>query len=140
MPIVIDGWNFIRDRYSPIRDDGRDYLKPARTLIKYLQDFQASHNDPIVLVFDSKHEYLEIDYKNSPKLKIVPARDADAYIKRYVDEVPEPQRRNVRVVSSDNSVFYHAKSAYATPLRCADFWDKLCPQDETEEMEDKCTE
>jgi predicted RNA-binding protein with PIN domain len=139
MPIVIDGWNFIRDRHSPINDSGNDYLKPARTLVRYLQDFQATHNDPIVLVFDSKHEYLEMDYKNSPKLTIVPARDADDYIKRYIDNVPERQRRNVRVVSSDNDVFYYAKSSYATPLKCAEFWGKLCPsQDETEEMEDKC--
>lgn len=126
MPIVIDGWNFIRDGSSPIRDEGHDYLEPARTLVAYLQDFQLTHNDPIVLVFDSTHEYLEMDYRNTPKLKIVPARDADGYIKRYIDQVPERQRRNVRVVSSDNDVFYYAKSSYATPIRCREFWFKLC--------------
>jgi predicted RNA-binding protein with PIN domain len=137
MPIVIDGWNFIRDRTSPIRDDARDYLEPAKKLISYLEGFQASHNDPIVLVFDSKHEYLEIDYRNTPKLKVVPARDADEYIKRYVDQVPERQRRNVRVVSSDNDVFYYAKSSYATPIRSADFWDKILgPLDDAEEEDD----
>ena len=125
MPIVIDGWNFIRDRSSPISDEGHDHLMPARTLISYLADFQSTHNDPIVLVFDSKNEYLEIDYRNTPKLKIVPARNADEYIKRYIDGIPERQRRNVRVVSSDNDVFYYAKSSYATPLRCSEFWGKL---------------
>ena len=136
MPIVIDGWNFIRDRTSPIRDDGRDYLEPAKKLIGYLEGFQASHNDPIVLVFDSKHEYLEIGYRNTPKLKIVPARDADEYIKRYLDEVPERQRRNVRVISSDNDVFYYAKSSYAEPIRCADFWDKILgPMDDDQDGE-----
>lgn len=126
MPIVIDGWNFIRDRSSRIDDDGPDHLKGARTLIRYLQDFQSTHNDPIVLVFDSKYEYLEIDYRNTPKLKVVPARDADEYIKRYIDDVPERQRRNLRVVSTDNDVYYYAKSSYATPLKCREFWDKLC--------------
>jgi predicted RNA-binding protein with PIN domain len=112
VPIVIDGWNFIRDRSSRIDDD--------------LEEFQSTHNDPIVLVFDSKYEYLEISYRNTPKLKVVPARDADDYIKRYIDEVPERQRRNLRVVSTDNEVYYYAKSSYATPLKCREFWDKLC--------------
>jgi predicted RNA-binding protein with PIN domain len=137
MPIVIDGWNLLRDRSSPIGEEGHDHLKPARTLISYLEDFQRTHNDPIVLVFDSKREYLEIAYTNTPKLKIVPARDADEYIKRFIDDFPERQRRNVRVVSSDNDIFYYAKSSYATPLKSADFWDKLCPYDNAEDNE--CT-
>lgn len=126
MPIIIDGWNFLRDRSSRIREDSIDHLSGARTLIAYLEDFQRLHKDPIVLVFDSKHEYLEINHSKSPALKIVPAKDADGYIKRYIDNIPERQRRNLRVVSSDNDVYYYAKSAYATPLRCGEFWEKLC--------------
>ncbi|MFA6078445.1 MAG: NYN domain-containing protein, partial [Candidatus Omnitrophota bacterium] len=99
----------------------------------HLQSFQKQHNDPIVLVFDSKHEYLEIDYKNSPKLKIVPTRNADGYIKRYIDGIPEKQRRNLRVVSSDNDVYYHAKSSYATPLKCGEFWKKIYKDDDNTE-------
>jgi predicted RNA-binding protein with PIN domain len=125
MPIIIDGWNFIRDRRSGIRDDGEDSLPAAKMLIAYLQDFQHSHNDPIILVFDSRHEFLDIDYKNSPKLRIVPAQDADNYIKRYIDKTPERQRRNLRVVSSDSDVYYYAKSSYATPLKCEEFWNKI---------------
>ncbi len=126
MPIIIDGWNFLRDRSSRIKEDSIDHLSSARTLISYLESFQMLHKDPIVLVFDSKYEHLEINYRNSSKLKIVPAKDADGYIKRYIDNIPEKQRRNIRVVSSDNDVYYHAKSAYATPLRCGEFWEKLC--------------
>lgn len=125
MSIVIDGWNLIRSEASAIDDSGPDSLESAMELIGRLESFQVSHNDPIVLVFDSTHEYLEIDYRNTPKLTVVPARDADAYIKRYIDKVPERQRRNVRVVSSDNDVYYYAKSSYATPIRSEEFWKKL---------------
>jgi len=125
MSIVIDGWNFIRDGSSDIDDSDRDSLESARILISYLEDFQASHNDPIVLVFDSSHEFLDMEYRNTPKLTIVPARDADEYIKKYIDKTPERQRRNVRVVSSDNDVFYYAKHSYATPIKCGEFWAKL---------------
>ena len=125
MPIIIDGWNLIRDESSDIEDADMDSLDGAEILISRLLQFQASHSDPIVLVFDSTNEFLGIDYKNSSKLKIVPARDADDYIKRYLDKTPERQRRNVRVVSSDNDVFYYAKSSYATPVRCGEFWKKL---------------
>jgi len=135
MPIIIDGWNFLRDRSSRIREDSDDHLSGARTLVSYLESFQKTHNDPIVLVFDSKHEYLEMDYKNSPKLKIVPAKNADGYIKRYIDDVPEKQRRNLRVVSSDNDVYFHAKSAYATPIKCGEFWKKICRDDDNTDNE-----
>lgn len=125
MPIIIDGWNFIRNGRSSIRDDEADSLEAAQKLIFRLTDFQRTHNDPIVLVFDSTCEYLDMKYTNSPKLTIVPARDADSYIKKYIDKTPERQRRNVRVVSSDNDVYFHAKSSYATPVRCEEFWGKL---------------
>ncbi len=125
MPIIIDGWNFIRNRKSDIRDDIGDSLERARTLIAYLSEFQETHSDPIVLVFDSTNEYLDMPYTSTPKLRIVAARDADKYIKKYVQDIPDRQRRNVRVVSSDNDIYYHAKSYSATPLRCEEFWDKL---------------
>ena len=129
MPIIIDGWNFLRDRSSRIREDRIDYLAGARTLIAYLEDFQRQHRDPIVLVFDSKNEHLEMDYKNSLKLKIVPTKNADGYIKRYIDGTPEKQRRNLRVVSSDNDVYFYAKSSYATPIKCDEFWRKIYKDD-----------
>lgn len=125
MPIIIDGWNLLRDGRSRIDDSLADSLPAARALIARLETFQATHNDPIVLVFDSTHEYLGIDHRNSPKLAVVAARDADTYIKRYIDAVPERQRRNVRVVSSDNDIYYYAKSSYATPIRSGEFWRKL---------------
>jgi predicted RNA-binding protein with PIN domain len=125
LPIIIDGWNFLRAPESRISDDNTDSLDAAERLIAWLQGFQQTHRDPIILVFDSTNEYLELRYSNSPQLTVVPSRDADAYIKRYIDETPEKQRRNLRVVSSDNDVFYYAKSSYATPLRCGEFWSKL---------------
>lgn len=125
MPIIIDGWNFIRNKRSRIRDDASESLDAVRTLIAYLESFQRDRGDPIVVVFDSTNEYLDIHYKGNPKLKIVPARDADTYIKRYIDDTPERQRRNLRVVSSDNDVYYYAKSSYATPVKSEEFWDKL---------------
>lgn len=131
MPIVIDGWNFIRNRSSDIRDDGRDSLDSAKTLIAYLNDFQRTHNDPIVLVFDSSYEYLDMHYINTPKLTIVPARDADIYIKRYIEDAPDKQRRNIRVVSSDNDIYFFAKSYSATPIRCEEFWKKLRRTEDT---------
>ena len=84
-----------------------------------------THNDPIMLVMDSKNEYLDITYRNTDKLSVIPAADADEYIKKYIDDFPERQRRNLRVVSSDKDVYYHAKSAYATPLKSEEFWRKL---------------
>ena len=125
MPIIIDGWNFIRNRASRIPDDGPDALDAAAELVAYLGAFQASHNDPITVVFDSSNEYLDFDYRNTPKLRVVAARNADTYIKHYIDRTPERQRRNLRVVSSDNEVYFHARSAYATPLRSEEFWAKL---------------
>jgi predicted RNA-binding protein with PIN domain len=125
MPIIIDGWNFLRAPESRISDAERDSLEAAKELIACLENFQATHGDPIVLVFDSTREYMETGYRSTPKLTVVPSKDADAYIKRYIDKVPERQRRNVRVVSSDNDIYYYAKSSYATPLRCGEFWDKL---------------
>ena len=123
--IIIDGWNFIRDPESDISDDEGDSIESVKMLIAALDDFQATHNDPILLVLDSTHEYIETGYRSGPKLKVVPSRDADDYIKRCIDKVPERQRRNLRVVSSDNDVYYYAKSSYATPMRCGEFWNKL---------------
>ena len=125
MPILIDGWNFIRDESSSIQDIESESLESAKLLIGYLAEFQKTHSDPIVVVFDSSNEFLGIEYKNSAKLSIVPASDADDYIKRYIRKVPERQRRNVRVVSSDNDIYYYAKSYYAVPVRCGEFWSKL---------------
>ncbi len=132
MPIIIDGWNFIRDRHSDIKDDNVDSLESARLLISYLEGFQETHNDPIVLVFDSTNEYLGIGYRNTPGLQIIPARDADAYIKRYIADTPDRQRRNIRVVSSDNDIYFYAKSYSATPIRCGEFWRKLSRSLESE--------
>ena len=110
MPIIIDGWNLIRAPESPISDDESDSIEAAKDLIALLEGFQETHSDPIVLVFDSTHEYMETGYRSNPGLTVVPSRDADAYIKRYIDNVPEKQRRNVRVISSDNDIYYYAKS------------------------------
>ena len=123
MPILIDGWNFIRDPKSRLKD--KEPLQAAGVLIGYLQNFQLTHNDPIILVFDSKREFLDMKYKNSPKLTVVPTRDADDYIKRYIDQIPTRQRRNIRVVSSDNSVYYYARSCYAMVIKCEEFWNKF---------------
>lgn len=125
MPIIIDGWNFIRNHRSRISDETSESLEAARALIARLSRFQQTRRDPIILVFDSSNEYLDMDYTSSPALRIVPAKDADAYIKRYIDRTPERQRRNLRVVSSDNDVYFYAKSSYATPLRSEEFWGKL---------------
>jgi len=125
MPIIIDGWNFIRNRCSDISDDACDALESARALMLYLADFQKNHNDPITVVFDSAREFLDVGHKGSAKLKMVPAKDADSYIKRFIEKIPDRQRRNVRVVSSDKEIFYYAKSLYAVPIRCEDFWEKL---------------
>ena len=125
MPIIIDGWNLIRNKKSAIDDTEGDSLEAARALIEYLGDFQQKHKDPITLVFDSTNEYLDMKYTSTAKLKIVPAKDADAYIKKYIDSVPERQRGNLRVVSSDGDVYYYAKSSYAVPVKSEDFWDKL---------------
>lgn len=125
MPIIIDGWNFIRNRKSDIRDDGIDALESAELLMSCLDEFQKTHKDPIKVVFDSTYEYLGIGYKNSPRLYVIAASNADEYIRKYIENTPERQRRNLRVVSSDKSVFYHAKTYYATPVKCEEFWDKI---------------
>jgi len=125
MPILIDGWNFIRNRRSDISDEDDGSLEAVSRLIAYLDQFQQTHNDPIIAVFDSSREFLDIEYNNNKKLSIVPAKNADDYIKKYIDKMPERQRVNLRVVSSDNSVYYYAKSSYATPVKCEDFWDKI---------------
>jgi len=125
MPIIIDGWNFIRCDRSRIDDDGDRSIESVVELIAYLEDFQKFRGDPIVLVFDSTREYLGIDWQNTEKLKVIASRNADNYIKKYIDAVPERQRRNLRVVSSDSDVYYYAKSAYAEPLKSEEFWKKL---------------
>ncbi len=127
MPIIIDGWNFIRNDRSRIDDDGDKSIESALELIAYLESFQKNRGDPIVLVFDSTNEYLGIERENTPKLKVVAAKNADKYIKDYIDKVPERQRRNLRVVSSDNDVYYYAKGAYAEPIKSEEFWKKLDP-------------
>lgn len=127
MPIIIDGWNLIRNDRSRIEDDGEKSIESVLELVAYLEDFQRSRGDPMVLVFDSTREYLGIDHKNTPKLTVVAAKNADNYIKKYIDKVPERQRRNLRVVSSDNDVYFYAKSAYAEPVKSEDFWKKLDP-------------
>jgi len=125
MPIIIDGWNLIRSDSSDIDDIEEESLDAAKAMIACLKNFQSRHNDPIILVFDSNREFLGIDHKNTAKLTVVPARDADSYIKKFIDKTPERQRRNLRVVSSDNSVYYYARSSSASPLRSEEFWDKL---------------
>ncbi|MBI4335237.1 MAG: NYN domain-containing protein [Candidatus Omnitrophica bacterium] len=125
MPIIIDGWNFIRDARSDIDDDRDDPLSGARELVMCLERYQRDHKDPITVVFDSRYEHLDTGFKNSEALKIVPARNADEYIGRYIDSVPERQRRNLRVVSSDKKIYYYAKDARATPLTSSEFWEKI---------------
>jgi len=125
MPIIIDGWNLIRSDSSRIDDDGDRSIEAAVELIAYLEDFQRLRGDPIVLVFDSTKEYLGIDRQNTEKLTVIAAKNADNYIKKYIDNVPERQRRNLRVISSDNDVYFYAKSAYAEPQRSEEFWKKL---------------
>jgi len=125
MPIIIDGWNLIRSDSSRIDDDGDRSIEAAVELIAYLEDFQRLRGDPIVLVFDSTKEYLGIDRQNTEKLTVIAAKNADNYIKKYIDKVPERQRRNLRVISSDNDVYYYAKSAYAEPQKSEEFWKKL---------------
>ena len=125
MPIIIDGWNLIRSDSSRIDDDGDKSIESAIELIAYLEDFQKSHGDPITLVFDSTREHLGIDRQNTVKLTVIASKNADNYIKRYIDGVPERQRRNLRVISSDNDVYYYAKSSYAVPVKSEHFWNKL---------------
>ena len=126
MPIIIDGWNLLRSDASLISDDGgAGSIEAALELVCYLEDFQRSHADPIVLVFDSKNEYLGIDHKNNAKLSVIAAKNADNYIKKYIEEIPERQRKNLRVVSSDKDVYYYAKSAYASPVESGKFWALL---------------
>lgn len=125
MPIIIDGWNFLRSDSSRIEDDGERSIESAVELIAYLEDFQKNRGDPIILVFDSTNEYLGIGRQNTAKLTVVAAKNADNYIKKHIDKVPERQRRNLRVVSSDNDVYFYAKSAYAEPLRSEEFWNRL---------------
>jgi predicted RNA-binding protein with PIN domain len=125
MPIIIDGWNFIRNRGSDIDDTDGDALDSAKALMGRLGYFRRKHNDPIIVVFDSRCEHLDTGHENDAGLKAVATRDADAYIKKYVDGIAGPQRRNLRVVSSDNSVYYYAKSAHALPLRSEEFWDRI---------------
>jgi predicted RNA-binding protein with PIN domain len=122
MPIIIDGWNMVRHEHSGI--DHHDALDGASALISTLQRFQDTHNDLIILVFDSRSEYLNIPLRSTAKLLIVAAKDADVYIKRYIDKVPQRQRRNLRVVSSDRSLYFYAKDARATPVKCEEFWGR----------------
>ncbi|MFH0771408.1 MAG: NYN domain-containing protein [Candidatus Omnitrophota bacterium] len=123
MPIIIDGWNFIRHESAELDYD--DALDGARILISHLQRFQKTHSDPVVLVFDSRNEFLGVPYQNSAKLTIVAARDADSYIKKYIDKYPPKQRRSLRVVSSDRSIYFYAKDSRASPVKCEEFWEKL---------------
>jgi len=123
MPIIIDGWNLLRHEHSGIDQD--DALAGAAHLITILERFQQDHADPIILVFDSKNEYLDMPYRSTAKLHIVAAKDADGYIKRYIEKVPQRQRRNLRVVSSDRSLYFYAKDARATPMKCEEFWGKI---------------
>lgn len=125
MPIIIDGWNLIRCKASNISDDEGEALDSAASLMAYLLRFQETHNDPIVVVFDSSSGHLGLGFENNQKLRAVASKNADVYIKKYVDAAPERQRRNIRVVSSDNEVYFYAKSAYATPIRSEAFWNKL---------------
>lgn len=123
MPIIIDGWNLIRCDRSPLWD--KESLAAARSLIFNLQGYQKNRKDPMILVFDSKNEYLDIPYTNTDKLTIVPTPDADAYIKRLIDNVPIKQRNNYRVVSSDKAVYLYARGSYANVMKCEEFWKKL---------------
>ena len=123
MPIIIDGWNMVRHEGSGIDYD--DALAGAMHLIAILEKFQETHADPITLVFDSKNEYLDIPNRSTAKLHIVAARNADSYIKKHIDQIPPRQRRNLRVVSSDRSLYFYAKDARATPMKCEEFWEKL---------------
>ena len=125
MPIIIDGWNLLRSDSSRINDDGDRSIESAIELIAYLEDFQRLRGDPIVLVFDSTKEYLGIDRQDTAKLTVIAAKNADKYIKKYIDNVPERQRRNLRVISSDNEIYFYAKSAYAEPQKSEEFWKKL---------------
>jgi predicted RNA-binding protein with PIN domain len=123
MPIIIDGWNMIRHEKSGI--DHHDALDGASALISILERFQQTHSDPIILVFDSKSEHLDIPHRSTAKLHIVATKDADGYIKRYIDKFPARQRRNLRVISSDHSLYFYAKDARATPVKCEEFLGKV---------------
>ena len=125
MPIIIDGWNFIRNDRSPIDDTEIEALDASRCLVGFLERFQVRHGDPITVVFDSSSAHLGLGYKNNQSLAVVASKNADDYIKRYIDKIPERQRRSLRVVSSDKEVYFYAKSAYATPIKSEEFWKKV---------------
>jgi predicted RNA-binding protein with PIN domain len=125
MPIIIDGWNLVRSERSAIDDLEGDSLESAEALIGCLADFQRKHKDPIILVFDSSNEYLGLKYTGTEKLKVVAAKNADAYIKKYIDDLPAGQRANLRVVSSDNEIYFYARSSSAKPVKSEEFWNKL---------------
>ncbi len=125
MPIIIDGWNLIRNDLSPIDDYQADSIEAVKELVSLLIAYQSSHKDPIIVVFDSKNEYLGLEYRNNASLSIVASSNADDFIKRLIDDIPERQRRNARVVSSDNEIYFYAKSSYAVPVRSEEFWRRL---------------
>ncbi len=125
MPLLIDGWNFISSNASDIQDDENDSLDSVQTLIAYLTHFQRAHADPIILVLDSAHEFLDLPHTNTRSLTLVATRNADMYIKKYIDATAVRQRRTVRVVSSDKSIYRYAGSAGATALTAEEFWEKL---------------
>src|SRR3989338_6745840 len=81
MPIIIDGWNLVRNEKSDIDDGELEGIETARRLIVYLEEFQRGRGDPVIVVFDSTREHLALDFGRSRRLTIVPSANADEYIK-----------------------------------------------------------
>ncbi|MFA5145807.1 MAG: NYN domain-containing protein [Candidatus Omnitrophota bacterium] len=125
MPILIDGWNLIRDDKSDISDDDCDSIESATHLIMYLAGFQKRHRDPITVVFDSSRGFLDIEHTNTDTLSLVAVKDADRYIRSYIEKTPERQRPGMRVVSSDKAIYYYVRSLNAAAVTSGEFWDKL---------------
>jgi predicted RNA-binding protein with PIN domain len=128
MPILIDGWNLIKDKSSVLKN--QTPLAAAQALIGYLFTFQITHNDPILLILDSKKECLALHHRDSAKLQIIPTPNADSFIKKYVDRTAANQRRNIRVVSSDLDIYDFARHCQATVIKCSEFWRKLLKKSE----------
>jgi len=125
MPLIIDGWNLLRNKNSDIKVHRDSLMDSVGALVSRLEVYQMCHSDPITVVFDSRRRDSRIAFPRTSRLRILTAEDADDHIKRSIESTPPEQRRNLRVVSSDNEICAYAKLHSATVLRSDEFWAKL---------------
>jgi predicted RNA-binding protein with PIN domain len=120
---IIDGYNLLHKVPVLAVRSGREPEAARERLVGLIASWKAGRGVGVLVVFDGPRT------ASAPRpiagVRVVFAKDADAYIKRLVSGHAHP--RSLQVVSSDGSVVRHARDLEAKTIGSEEFARLLAP-------------